>query len=218
MANLTETSTWVDPVTGIDNGDPLNSSELTTPETALVKRSKYLRDHGAPSARTVTAWPIPIVGGITNSSTAGAWIFHLDTGAPPAHAAWIQANVSSQFNLIIEVPHMPGITITQIQARVNGSSDLNASHAAWPVQDMPYFDLYEWDVSTGEITSLDSVTDASASQAAYDVEHYLTLTGSWLVASKRLLLVLSGEGGTNSEANAFSLIGIDLNWTAPASV
>lgn len=226
MANLDDTSDWITPVTGIDNGDPLNSDELTTPETALTKRTEYLREHCYPTARTIADFPIPLASGMLSQGvTTGtpavmqaSWQYLLVAGG---QEVWTQAIVDNAYWISFPIPFAPGCTLTAARAMVAGGSTVsgNPSHAAIPASgDLPELFVVETDRATGAVTVLGSQEDTSINVAAFNAIHNISVGGSWLMAwDKRYSLVLSGEKGANAEAFGLCLFDMTIAWTAPAN-
>lgn len=205
MADLTETSTWVTPVTGIDNGDPLDSTELTTPETALTKRTKYLRDYSHATDTTHMSVPLPFM------PSGGGWFFDGTSYA-------LNQSTGSTENFGVEVAPMhipPGATLTQVRIHLVGGQ--GGAHSGLP-SNMPSVGLYEVDPVTQAVVTVGSQSDTSADQPTYDAYHAVTLTVSKVIsATKRYVVRVRGESGTNASNNKLGCWGIDISWTAPAS-
>ncbi|HVU05232.1 MAG TPA: hypothetical protein VHE30_25965 [Polyangiaceae bacterium] len=211
MANLTETATWVTPVTGIDNGDPLDSTELTNPETQLTKRTNYLREH-TQSARDVSDKRMPILNGVPDSSSPTTWNV--------SQGVWFQADTSQCF-LFIDLDLPPGVTLTSVVAHVQGSSGAG-SHAALPAN-MPILALVSLDPSDELVGTPPAVVasqaDVSTPVANYNAAHTIVVSLSHVVdGAKRYMARIQSEYGSNSEADKLVVKGVSVSWTAPASV
>lgn len=207
MAALTETSTWVATITGIDNGDPLDSTELTTPETQLTKRTKYLRDYSHATDTTQMSVPIPFMPSGTSS-----WFYD-----GTSYALCQETGSTNNFGMEVAPMHIPpGATITQVRMHVVGGQ--GGAHSGLPAN-MPSIGLYEVNPVTQGVVTVGSQTDTSASQPVYDAYHAVTLTVSQVVsATKRYVVRVRGESSTNALDNTLAVWGVDISWTAPASV
>lgn len=209
MANLTETSTWVTPVTGIDNGDPMDSTELTTPETQLTKRTKYLREN-TPSTHDATDAQLSVMQ--ASPAAAGQWLIS-------ASGCWIQQDSTVAQTLLMDLALPPNVVLTSLKAYIDGNAG-GGFHAGLPGT-KPTLSLIKVDPTIGSITSvLGTATDAPADVGAYELLHTMTISGlsETISSTKRYMLIVGGETGANALNGKLGLWGVAVSWTAPASV
>lgn len=125
------------------------------------------------------------------SYTGGAY------GAAATQSSTVAAN--ARIDILLNPPR--GCTINSVSFRIDPPN----GHGALPVS-MPSITLYEWgvatDISTPSFTA--SAVDTSASVAAFEAAHDVTLTLSparTSGAGKLFLVTITGESGTNSLTN-----------------
>jgi hypothetical protein len=140
------------------------------------------------AARSVARWmpytPSPVVvGGVADWHHTFVGIFTNDV-------------LGGDLVIPVRAPH--GATVTLVEVYIEGAS----AHAGLPAN-MPTISLYSMS-SSGAGTNIGTGTDASASVAAYQDPHTISLVVSHLVnrTTGRLAVVLDAESGANALVGA----------------
>lgn len=133
--------------------------------------------------------------------SSGFWDIIHPTGVIPA---LIQENAVTTSVPICDISAIlpPNISGTLRLKGASVSLAPSALHSALPVS-MPQLDLASYPVSDystmGSLSSIQTVTDASATLGAYEDPHLLSLTCSHLIVpTERYFLRILGEYGTNA--------------------
>lgn len=213
--NVTEIDAFSSPVVVSHNTELWDQAAILQAVQPLANRTVNLRK-GIPgiAASFTSAIPLIAVGVPTT------WDHKLYQGWPTGGSSggpyWLQNSVSAPVgnDLFIELP-MLGVGIGKIDsivATVDGRETREPSpagaHAALP-SSMPQLGLYS-DVS-GQIAN---TTDTSASVAAYDAVHTISLTGlgQSIASGTRYFIRLRGESGSNSQILSLALLRIDVTF------
>lgn len=155
----------------------------------LADRTKAL-SLGAPGAVPNTKVPVSLGGLIP--SPGPSWAV-TTSGSVPACTQLVTSSNAAWFPLD---RIMPGVKI--VGAVMSWTKD-GGGHSLLPVN-MPTLSLRH--SRNGTVTTIATVTDPSASVAAFETAHDVTLTCNHVVLTdKSYYLVVTGETGTNSAAN-----------------
>jgi len=151
---------------------------------------------------------------VQNENTRFTLAFGL--GAP--NYTWIQSNITDAGGIHFMIPPLFGVEITDVVARVHGDGAGTGTHAALPgtVPEVALLELDTDDGGTGNVSTLGTQSDVSASKAAYETLHDITLTGLNAVADDNLIHVVRfrGEAGANALVDRLVLYRIYLTLNA----
>ncbi len=145
----------------------------------------------------VMRW-IPVPAGLSSF-----WSFD-----PGTTAFYIKQAAVSISTLVLEVPHiMPGLYISNLVLTVSSP----VSHSGSLPATMPRVYLMTMN-GDGTATEIAQGDDTSASAAAYEAVHTITVTFSRAVLTTDCLhIVVQGENSTNSQANSFRIFRLAMN-------
>ena len=214
MATLSETANYVATITGIDNGDALDATELTTPETQLAKRTNYLHTH-TPTVCDQTIRKIPLTSGIV-SAVLNDWVF--------IDGLWINNESTVAYEIEFDLDLPVGVTVTgfttTVQGRVSYISGTGA-HGGSPAN-LPLFAFESRIPSAGASAApvvIASASDPFTSVPVYDAVHTVTVsTSTLIVAGTKYIFRIVGEYGANAQNNSLGILDLTVAWTAPANV
>ncbi len=123
-----------------------------------------------------------------------------------------QAAVTADILYVPWTPPPKG-TLTRIDLLVTGLF-ATTTHAALPGT-MPTLQALSFDLETNTRTDLGTVSDPSASKAAYEVPHLISITGlTEDIEGKAIDLILNGEQGANAKGDAYAIFGVKF-WITP---
>ncbi len=133
----------------------------------------------------------------------GAWDFLSTAGV------YRQSDTAASGTFILPVNVNAGDEITQIRVRLDGGA--GAGHGASLPGTLPNIRLRRRDPETGVATTISGpTTDTSASAAAYDVPHDVTLSGLTEVSTGQPYFVtIEGETGANSVDDTLQICGVE---------
>ncbi len=125
---------------------------------------------------------------------------------------WVQADVSAAYAFRCALNVRPGDVLVSLFANLNGAGGSGGGHVAKP-STMPQLTIFS--VNAGGTPNVEAQTsDTAASQAAYDVDHLVSLTHGTetaglmpitIAGSKAYYLDVRGEASSNSVAAALQL-------------
>ncbi len=123
-----------------------------------------------------------------------------------------QSDTSSGGTFILPIRVNSGDTITQVRVRLDGGA--GAGHAGLPAS-LPTITFRRGDPETGNATTISGpLTDPSASQAAYDVPHDVTISGlSETSTGQRYFVDIDGESGANAIDDTLQICGVEITVT-----
>lgn len=195
-SNLVEVDTWTGTVTVPADGDTANAASVNGAFQALANRATHLRSR-VPGAASSYLVRVPLAAGLFGAD----WSFS-------GSGILVQSTVGAGGSLAITWgPQLPQTgTITAIRARLDGQS-----HVTLP-GNMPTLTLRHVDTSGGGTIVL-SVTDPSASVAAYDVPHTIEAVGSHALAVGSYQLQFVGENAGGALNNGLRVFWVEIQVT-----
>lgn len=155
------------------------------------------------------SYRLPLTPISKNSDIAGVstskWFFQ--TGGS---GGWVQMAVDSTSEIRFALPMNVGDRITNLTATLIGG--LSAGHGGVDPTNMPRLQLLEGPASglTGAYTVVGTATDA-ATGAAYDAQHFLTLTVNYTALDRYYVIALRGEFGGTAAAAELLLATLQVN-------
>jgi hypothetical protein len=179
--------------------------------TRVAQSLKWLKQRVVGlKAGTQQIWVPPYI----FSSSAGDWALK-NSGAGGAPFA-LQAEATSTSSVVIPLPNFARAgTLTTVTMRVSSL----VVHSALPAN-MPKLEVFRFVVASpsGDYSPflVGDATDASASVAAYDATHTVSVTGrnedfaSPVTSFAGYAVKVTGEWGTNANQNALQLWGLEL--------
>lgn len=184
---VTESATWSATVPLIDDGDPLSNAEFLATAQALANRTAYLASivAGAGANKTYTVRFDPII----NSSSAFTLILssqHFWLEHTPA------TGVGALYFPLELLP--PGIRLVSATMRYAGAREALGAHGTLPTT-MPLIAVhYQDDLNDTQIATQ---SDPSASVAAYDLVHDVTVTCNHTIVGppRNYYIRIAGENG-----------------------
>lgn len=194
---------WNTDYTIPDDGDDIDAASVNVAEEAVGNRTECLRRqvYGIPLASDAGGgydW-VPVA--LTPVANEGDnWSFRIPprTGTGVGAAGWVQLSAADHYALVFPLDDLPKAgklvqLIAQVVAGTGHSTLPGATHR-------PELQLWVQDPgdATATVTLVQSQTDASASVAAYEANHTITMTGITTVtwenaAQSRYYAVLYGE-------------------------
>jgi hypothetical protein len=193
MGNLNDTASWVDPVTGVDNGDLADVAEINNAPEQVAKRSRFLYE-GLGIGNNGVEYQQPL-GGAAILAGWGVGTFNV--------ASLAQSGTTTPF-ASVECPRMPATGAVLIGAKI--VVDPGTGRGGLPAT-MPEITLYRRDMGSGA-SSLGSQVDTSGSVGAYETEHDIEITGLTEDADDpdaMYIVSIEGESGANSQTGAIVL-------------
>jgi hypothetical protein len=144
-----------------------------------------------------------------DAQSDGKWVWNFVSNT------WRQDNVSAAGVLNLPMNNLVDIgTLKTVVVRLIGKLDTGAGHSALPGT-LPNVALYKR--TDASATFVQSQTDTSASSAAYDAAHDVTITvpGSPVIdETAQYVIQIQGETGTNSVASTLGIISVRATFTA----
>jgi hypothetical protein len=139
--------------------------------------------------------PTPILGLVQGDDTTSKWIFDVSSLLP-----W-------------------GTFVTGVRFTVHGAFN-GASHAGGMPLHMPEFRLNVFDPD-GTNTASYALSDPSTLDSEYDVSHVAELDVSGtpvpVDATKRYVITIVGEWGTDAIADSFAVTDVSVRWESPTT-
>jgi hypothetical protein len=201
--NVVDADTWTVTVETAADGDAVNGASRLLTAQDLADRSRYLYNRTiGPSG--VGIWHVPLGDDLVN--TAARWAFSQTSTI----MGWEQTSVASAGRLRWPIVLPLTGRITQVEARVDGNlGSGGGTHAGLPGT-MPRLGLDRQDHFGGTSAQVGVVSDPSASVAAYEVLHSITLSGlsEDIDEHKTWYVYVDGETGANALANELVLLDI----------
>lgn len=202
MTTLTPTDEFSEPVQVEANGTVISKEGIgDLGLQRLANQATFLRNRtpGADAGVPVLLNPIPRL------PESGDWV---TSSVVPI----LEETVTTETLYIPWTPPPKG-TLTRIDLLVHGLF-ATTTHAALPGT-MPSLQAQAFDLETNTRDDLGTVSDPSASKSAYEVAHEISLTGlSVDLEGKAIDLIVNGEQGANSKADAFAIFGVRF-WVTP---
>jgi hypothetical protein len=162
--------------------------------------------------------PVPISSGRLNENNDGVWQFRQGSGSD----YWLNSTIGSiAAEVIFPLPPSlvpPGCTVTNARIYVDGS--IGAAHGG-NVQFPPTLLFEEYEGSLGTRTYQVSQVDTTGGVLAsgYDSIHFwdLPINRTFTIGdiTKRWILKVIGESGTNSAASKLALYHLSISFSAP---
>lgn len=131
---------------------------------------------------------------------------------------WQQGDVTSIGNLRFDLARYPaGATLTQAVAYCAGGLGTGGAHSALPAT-LPSIRVKSVSLADGSETTLGGNSDASATLAAYDAMHPVSIgsLAKVLDTASQVFVEFSGETGANSQSNSLVLFGLKVWFTVTA--
>lgn len=175
--------TWEVNIVGPADGDAVASAIANLGHEDSANRTVYLRTR-----------LIPAIGGYLPINVAPSYAPSPGWAFDPIQYRWEQDNIALPYALMFPFHLWPPCSFAAVRVRVQGG----AGHVALPAQ-LPMLWVYRQ--QAGVVTLLASVTDPSASVAAYEAPHTLTAAlavNEAIAIDKQFYAVLTGESGANS--------------------
>lgn len=191
-----------------NDGEAANQASLLTNFVqGLANRTTNIRK-GVPGIAPSMVYRIPIAASHNNS---GARFSKPTAGNDPI--VWVQSSVADAGGLSFELPLQAVGTISRVAVRVDGNGG-GFSHGGFPVGTMPRIKLFRTTNDSG-LTSTQigsTAIDGSGTVGAYETPHFIEITGQSQVISANFgyFVVLEGEAGANSVANALALYWVEV--------
>lgn len=144
---------------------------------------------------------------------------------------WYQSDVGAAYEIVFPLTRLPNLAVLdKVRVVIDGAGAGGANHGGTLPATLPKATLYRRLLTSGTVTTLGAlVTDVPGSAAQYDTLHALAATynlhdGSgdewtWTGLSESITsnayhwIVVNGETGANSVANALSVVGIECMFT-----
>lgn len=148
-------------------------------------------------------------------SAGGAVTWDRTASSPGGALIQTQVDATAQYIAMFPVTLPPGDDILGVTVVLHGTIGSAGAHADLPGL-MPQVALISVDAS-GTQTTIDTVTDSAASQAAYDANHSVVLAlGSpeTVSGSNAYYVLVLGEAGSDSQANSLGIRSITVSATA----
>lgn len=191
--NMTAASTWTVTCRGIADGDPLNSANLADiPVQDLLNRTEWQKD-----AFVTQMWPA------AGSAILDPGIWSIDnqsSGVVPHVITTLNAGAYALY-IPIRVPAKGAFSSVAIQ--VTGA----ATHAGVPAS-KPTLSLWKSATVRASKTQIGAtITDSSANVAAYDADHWITLSGltEVIAADTTYWMIVTNEAGANAAAQGLRI-------------
>jgi len=129
---------------------------------------------------------------------------------------WLQTETNGSgpgFQLYIPLDVFRNSVLTSVSVNLTGG--YGAGHGATLPGNMPIVEVCSVDPATGTRTVLGTTTDTSASAAAYDVAHTITVGGLAVttLATLQYQVRITGEGIANSVNNTLAVLGVTSLYT-----
>lgn len=207
---LTELNEFTSDIVVPDDSDPRSAASVRVAFQRLANRSLNAKNRldATESCVPGRAASISVPIALNPATAPGQYTLDLDT---TFGWRWLATATGGQF--VVALPLPPKGRLTEFHVFVEGIG----AHAALPAQ-RPLFHVYQTGWTPGGAASAYSVigtaTDPSATLAAYETVHAISLTGlsvdlSWTPAEpgRALYLRIIGESGANSLAAGLALIG-----------
>lgn len=191
--NITDVDTWTTPLQDLADGDLIDGAAFLAAQQGVGNRTEFLRKRviGAESETIM----FPLIAMPLDTSLATAWTF----GNSGSAYAINQGTTGSAGLIFLELALPKSCRLTTLSVILAGAT----GHVALPAT-MPTVQLHRQDTgSVAAPTLVASATDTSATFAAYELAHAVTLTGlSEVIAhsGNRWYVRVSGETGANSVA------------------
>lgn len=191
--NITDVNTWTTPLVDLADGDLIDGAAFLAAQQGVGNRTEYLRkkvfasEAGENINVPLTPMPQSTVRWEWNSHASGGWGLQ-------------QNSAASAYICALELPQPKVATLTDIIITLAGQT----GHAGDPpATTMPRVQLYRQSrTSTAAPTLVGTVTDATATSAAYEVAHSISITGLSEAllhdGGNRFYLELRGETGGNA--------------------
>lgn len=183
----------------INDGDAFAVAVLMAALEGLIDNEGML--HGA----LVGTIKVPLTAVLYNAD----WINGIASGA-----WWVEQGGLSSNEVFFPVMLPPKLRITGCSMQVDGDLGSAAGgHGALPGT-MPRLRLLRVSKTTGGYTEVANAVDGSASVAAYEASHAVTISGlTEDVGDDHYLLAVRGENGANAIANQFAITQLSLTWS-----
>lgn len=223
--NLTPVSTFTSPVTVPDAGDGVVAvtgiGNIRDPFQALTNRTELNNDALLQTSTLLgnihqvlpeTDFVTPITGARPIDDTN--WEIRLD--------GFLQIGITGSTSLFIDItPYLPvaGATLDSVELNLTGL-DTGSTHAALPAS-LPAIELNRVTLAGADTIIGVQETDPSASVAAYEVPHVITIDAVTqaavmphvILANTRYVVTMFGESGVNAQTNAVKHYNLTLGWT-----
>lgn len=132
-------------------------------------------------------------------------------------ASWLDNVANGTAVIPFALALTPGDTLSTVVLSLRGQAGVTG-HAALPAT--PVRVILSEIAFDGTVTSIDAANDGSASAAAFNAQHTITLSGGLLprvvVAGSRLIVTVRAEGGAGAEAGKTLLLGLGFTGIARA--
>lgn len=216
---LTPSGSYNPTVTVPDPGDPRNAASVQVPFQALADSVDFVfQGVGTIQAARFTPRVNEMIAITGAKNTDSAWAF--------AGGIWFQATAGTGHSLFIDftLDHAAAggnIQLNGVKVWIEGTT-AGGTHSALPVT-LPKLWLASIDptlelVGGASIITHSSLTDTSASFAAYNLPHSISITGLTLpfASNRRYWIQLDGESGTNSVNNGLALLAAAVSYSPGA--
>lgn len=147
-------------------------------------------------------------------SAGGAVTWDRSASSPGGALIQTQVDAAAQYIAMFPVVLPPGDDITAVTVMLHGTIGSAGAHGALPGL-MPQVALIRVDAA-GTQTTIDTVTDGSLSQAAYDANHSVVLAlgaPETVSGSNAYYVLVLGEAGSDSQANSLGIRSITVSAT-----
>lgn len=190
--NITDVNTWTTPLQDLADGDLIDGAAFLAAQQGVGNRTEFLRKRVYAGESGDTIRPQLV------SNDTAVWAI----GAAGSAYALNQISAAGASILLMPLEPLPksGL-LTSVSINLAGA----AGHAGLPGT-MPTLRLYRQDIgSVAAPTQVGAtITDTSASVAAYELSHALTITGLTEAlahdSGNRYYIRVTGETGANSVA------------------
>ncbi len=128
--------------------------------------------------------------------------FSFNFGLAPPNFTWGNSNTTDAGGIYFMVPPMFGVQITNVVARYHGDGFAAGAHGAVPAT-LPTVALQRLDTDdggNGNVSTVGTFTDPSATVGAYETLHDIDLSGLTALAGDDFVYVVrvTGEAGANA--------------------
>lgn len=197
--NITDVDTFTSTIVTAADGDAVNGASRETEAQGLADRSRYLYNRNIEAKGGLISVPL-----VSFRDEGAKWTWYdpdlaireVNTAAPQAYFG---------------IPNRLNAKITEFHVMVNGDFNGVGPHVGLPAV-MPFIRAWEVDNFGAGLTVLGTTTDPSASVGAYESNHTISITGiaanNVFDEQKQFVLMVEGEGSTNSLANALYILGV----------